>query len=195
MPKIKINPKQVLILKTAKSLFWKHGIRRITIEEICKEAAVSKMTFYKFFKNKEALAEYLLVELLTGWHNQYRAIMNKDTPFTSKIKLVISLEQAASKDMGEEFFKDIYNNEFTELQKLIDTEKNKYNAELVQDMIEAQKEGNIRNDVKPEFILYLLEDIGSKVMDEKLSALYGSKQELILELTNYFFYGIMNREK
>ncbi|HCX98645.1 MAG TPA: TetR/AcrR family transcriptional regulator [Bacteroidales bacterium] len=195
MPKIKISPKQVLILKTAKSLFWKHGIRRVTIEEICKEAGVSKMTFYKFFKNKEALAEYLLVELLTGWHNQYRAIMNNNIPFTTKIKLVISLEQEASKDMGEEFIKDIYNNEFTELQKLIDIEKDKYNTELVQDMIKAQKQGDIRNDVKPEFILYLLEDIGSKVMDEKLSALYSSKQELILELTNYFFYGIMNREK
>lgn len=188
----KKSSKHELILKAAKTLFWKYGIKRVTIDEICSQAPVSKMTFYKFFKNKEVLAEYLLNEVLTGWHNEYRQIMSRKIPFTSKIKQVINLEQTASENMGEEFIKDIYNNEFTELQKLIDSERNLYNTEIVKDMIEAQKQGEIRADIKPEFILYLLEDIGSKVMDEKLSELYDSKQELIMELTNFFFYGIMN---
>ncbi len=30
----KKNKKYISILKTAKALFWKHGIRRVTIEEI-----------------------------------------------------------------------------------------------------------------------------------------------------------------
>jgi len=192
---MKNSSKQDLILKAAQTLFWKHGIKRVTIDEICKETPVSKMTFYKFFKNKEVLAKHLLNEVLTGWHDQYREIMNREIPFTTKIKQVIDLEQSASENMGEEFIKDIYQNEFTELQKLIDSARNLYNAEIAKDMIEAQKQGEIRADIKPEFVLYLLEDIGSKVMDEKLSELYGSKQALIMELTNYFFYGIMNGEK
>ena len=189
------SSKQDLILKAAQTLFWKFGIKRVTIDEICKETPVSKMTFYKFFKNKEALAEHLLKGVLNGWHDQYREIMNQEIPFPDKIKQVIDLEQAASENMGEEFIKDIYHNEFTELQNLIDTARNLYNAEVVRDLTEAQKQGEIRADIKPEFILHLLEDIGSKVMDEKLSELYGSKQALIMELTNYFFYGIMNGEK
>jgi len=97
--------------------------------------------------------------------------------------------------MGEEFIQDIYNNEYVKLQKLITAERNRYNSEIVKDMIDAQKKGEIRKDIKPEFILYLLEDIANKVVDKNLSKLYSSKQELIMELTNYFFYGIMNNNQ
>ena len=46
------NPKREQILKTGKELFWKFGFKRVTIEEICKEAGISKMTYYKYFTNK-----------------------------------------------------------------------------------------------------------------------------------------------
>ena len=119
MEEFKDNKKFQDTITTAKMLFWKHGIKRVSIEEICKEASVSKMTFYKFFKNKEALAEYLLVNVLTEWHVQYRAIMKQKIPFTSKINQVIALEQTAGENMEEEFFNDIFNNDYPDLQKLI----------------------------------------------------------------------------
>lgn len=191
MEEFRDNKKFQDTVTTAKALFWKHGIRRVTIEEICREASVSKMTFYKFFKNKDALAEYLLINLLTEWNDQYREIMKKEIPFASKIKMVIALEQKASENMGEEFFNDIFNNEYPELQKLINESRESYHAEIVEDMIQAQQRGEIRKNIKPEFLLYQLKDISDKVMDENLSKLYPSKQDLIMELTNYFFYGIL----
>lgn len=195
MDRFKNNIKFQDITSAAKTLFWKYGIKRVSIEEICTGAPVSKMTFYKFFKNKEELAEYLLIEMLTQWHNQYISIMNQNIAFSRKIKQVIALEQHASENMGEEFIQDIYNNEYVKLQELITAERNRYNSEIVKDMIDAQKREEIRKDIKPEFILYLLEDIANKVVDKNLSKLYSCKQELILELTNYFFYGIMNNSQ
>ena len=53
----KRSAKLQAILDAAKSLFWKHGIRRVTIEEICEVAGVSKMTYYKYFSNKTAIAK------------------------------------------------------------------------------------------------------------------------------------------
>ncbi|MBL0024612.1 MAG: helix-turn-helix transcriptional regulator [Saprospiraceae bacterium] len=43
------------IITTAKKLFWKHGSSRVTIEELCREAGVSKMTFYRHFNNKNEI--------------------------------------------------------------------------------------------------------------------------------------------
>ena len=40
--------KQQHLLTTAETLFRSHGIRRITVEEICQKAGVSKATFYKW---------------------------------------------------------------------------------------------------------------------------------------------------
>ena len=34
-----MNTKQTDILKSAHDLFWRFGIRRITVEEICRQAA------------------------------------------------------------------------------------------------------------------------------------------------------------
>ena len=195
MEEFKNNKKFQETLKTAKKLFWKYGIKRVSINEICAETPISKMTFYKFFKNKEVLAGFILNKIFTGLHQEYRMIMDQDIPFTSRIKQVINHELKASEDMGEVFIMDIFNNEFTQLQKQIREYTERYNAEIVNDMIEAQKQGEIRKDIKPEFILYLLEDINKKIMDDKLSALYSSKQELIVELANYFFYGIMNNKE
>ena len=191
MEEFRDNKKFQDTVSTAKELFWKYGIKRVTIEEICKETPVSKMTFYKFFKNKDALSEYLLTNVLTEWIDEYRAIMKQEITFASKINQVILLEQKASENMGEEFFSDILNNEYPDLQKLINESTEKYHAEIVEDMIEAQQRGEIRKNIKPEFLLYQLQDISGKVNDEELSKLYKSKQELILELTNYFFYGIL----
>ena len=43
MEEFKDNKKFQDIVATAKTLFWKHGIKRVTIEELCKEASASKM--------------------------------------------------------------------------------------------------------------------------------------------------------
>ena len=57
------NPKRIQILSTGKELFWKFGFKRVTIEEISKEAGVSKMTFYKYFPNKIELAKNILDDI------------------------------------------------------------------------------------------------------------------------------------
>ncbi|RKY44359.1 MAG: TetR/AcrR family transcriptional regulator, partial [Candidatus Neomarinimicrobiota bacterium] len=35
------------IVETGKKLFYRYGIKKVSVEEICKEAGVSKATFYK----------------------------------------------------------------------------------------------------------------------------------------------------
>jgi AcrR family transcriptional regulator len=32
----------------ARELFWKHGFKKVTIDEICKKANVSRKTYYTF---------------------------------------------------------------------------------------------------------------------------------------------------
>ena len=56
--------KQDQIIQAGRHLFWKYGMKRVSIEEICREAGVSKMTFYKYFANKTALALYILKTVL-----------------------------------------------------------------------------------------------------------------------------------
>lgn len=61
--------KSDLIRQTAHSLFAQYGWKRISVDEICQQANVSRVTFYKHFKNKKVL----LMELLETQKNETRA--------------------------------------------------------------------------------------------------------------------------
>ena len=63
-----------------------------------------------------------------------------------------------------------------------------------QDSVEAQKRGEFRGEVKPEFIIYFLNHIYEMLKDEQLINMYKNPNELAMELIRFFFYGIANKE-
>ena len=62
--------KEVLILKeeqiieVARELFHKFGFKKVSMDEIAREAGVTKKTIYRYFDSKEALLEYFIQEEL-----------------------------------------------------------------------------------------------------------------------------------
>jgi len=189
------NPKKQQIITTARDLFWKYGFRRVSIEEICREANVSKMTFYKHFNNKDEIVKYI-IDLITGIAmKKYREIMDNDIPFIKKVEKSIQLKMESSNEMSQEFFDDFHKNASPELRehfnKLV-----RANLQTIQnDYIKAQKKGDVRSDINPNFILYYLDKILEMAKDENLIRLYKSPPDLINELTRFFFYGILPRGK
>ena len=181
------------ILIAAKELFWKYGFKRVTIEEVCREANVSKMTFYKHFKNKMELVKYLLNHIYENGIKQYRDIMDSDTPFSEKVKKTLDLKLESSKDISNEFMNDYIRHADPEMVKFLNKIKNENIKMIVNDYTEAQKKGDIRKDIKPEFILYFLSHLQEMVKDEQLEKIYDNPQDIIMELTNFFFYGVLPR--
>jgi len=48
------------IIKTAGELFFRLGIRSVSIDDICRELGMSKKTFYVYFASKDELIEQML---------------------------------------------------------------------------------------------------------------------------------------
>ena len=48
------------IIKTAGDMFFRLGIRSVSIDDICHELGMSKKTFYVYFASKDELVEQLL---------------------------------------------------------------------------------------------------------------------------------------
>lgn len=188
------NPKRKTILLTGKELFWKFGIKRVTIEEICKEAGVSKMTFYKFFFNKMDLVRTIMDDIYDVSLKEYRSIMDSDLPFTEKVVRTILLKQEQTKAMSNEFFRDFFSHAEPEMVEYFEQVKNKNIQMIADDYARAQKDGDIRQDIKVEFILYFLNHLLEMTQDDKLLNLYDHPQDMIMEITKFFFYGVLNRE-
>ena len=79
-----MTKKQILIIDTAKDLFMKHGVRRITINEICEKAGVSKVTFYRYYTNKQELAIFIRDSLMQEGFSRFDEISDTDISFAKK---------------------------------------------------------------------------------------------------------------
>jgi len=188
------NKKYEQILKAALSLFNKYGIRRIPVEEICKAANVSKMTFYKYFANKNELVKALYNRFAADGMDKYHQIMNQPISFPEKIKLMIQLKLMQFDMLSGEFIQELFKLDNAEVQALLQRKKNEIFHQVLQDFAEAQMRGEIRSEIKIEFILYMLDKIYDMYQDEKLLKLYPTQKEMVSELINYFFYGILSKK-
>jgi len=182
------------IISAARSLFWKHGIRRVSIEEICQEAGVSKMTCYKYFSNKTAIAKYLIENLFESGLTAYKEIYRSDIPYEEKVKKVLELKMSNTHEMSQELVDDIYKYQDGELSTTIENIKKRMIDIYLEDFREAQKIGELRADVKPEFMLYFLTNLTEMFTDQKLVAIYPNPEQMIVEVLSFFFYGIMPRK-
>lgn len=191
----KKSRKFLSIVQTAQDLFFRFGMRRVTVEEICQESGVSKMTFYKYFENKTNLAVYILKETVKETESRYAAIMKKKVPFAQKVEETIHLKLEQNEKFSQEFFRELLNGEIPEVSKLLYEKVQENLHRVLKDYSEAQVTGDIRPDIKPEFILYILNKLSDMISDEELAKLYDSPRALTAELINFFFYGILNKEK
>ena len=187
------NKKLKQILDTAHHLFWKFGIKRITIEEVCSEAGVSKMTFYKHFKNKNELVKAIIGSVFDKTIIKYKDIMESNIPFSEKVGKLLNLKMEATDEISNEFLDDFYNSNDPELIRYLH-EKSQANLGIMMDYFKkAQINGDIRKDLKPEFIIYFLNAAVAWGNDDSLVAMYNSPQDMAMEVTNFFFYGILPR--
>jgi len=188
------NPaKQELISGSARALFWRHGVRRVSVQEICREAGVSKVTFYKYYANKTELARRILDDVFSAALEQYRLIMKQPIPFPEKVRQTIMLKAEQSKTLGPDFFDELFRDADPAIRAHYTRLMERTKEEVMRDYLEAQKRDEIRSDIKPEFVLYILNRLIDMMRERELHRLYDSPSAVIMELTNFFFYGILPR--
>jgi len=178
------------ILHTSKELFWKYGFKRVTIEEICEKANVSKMTFYRFYPNKLELAKSVFDMVIDNSIKDFKTLMKQDIPASEKVKGMLQMKFEGTNDISKEFLVDFYNNPDIEVSGYIEKRTREVWSEIIEDFKKGQHEGWLRKDFKPEIILIFSQKIMELIKDENILKLYNTPQDLIMEIANLFTYGI-----
>ncbi len=188
-----ISTKYQDIMQKAKELFIRHGIKRVTVEEICKRSGVSKMTFYKFFRNKVDLLKQILNEMMNEGYQFADSVMAQNLPFQEKVRKNIKYKIEKIREYGDLFFQELL--EIPELQPFL-VEMNRISINKALEIFkQGQKEMAIRENIKPEFYQFLLEQLQWMSENEKLKAIFPDMGERVEELINILFYGIFKREE
>jgi AcrR family transcriptional regulator len=184
------NKKLKALMDTGRRLFWKYGFRRVTLDEICREAKVSKMTFYRWFTNKTELARAIYENEVKHGIEKFNAIMEADIPATERLKAIIKLKAEGTNDISREFLMDFYNSDDESIKSFVEDLTARSWNEIISGFRTAQEKGWFRKDFKPELLLFITQHLVPMYTDEKLLKLYDTPQDLILELANFFTYGI-----
>ena len=184
------NPKKTQLLKTGKELFWKFGFRRVTIEEVCREAGVSKMTFYKFFSNKKELATNILDDLYGDSLRQVRKIQEEHVSPDETFKKLLHLKSERSKGISGDFIKDLYADTDGGLKSYIEEKGQLMFAEIANVYAQGQVEGWVRKDLNIPFFMVYLQKVTEMLTEDQLLSFFDDPQDMIMEVTNLFIYGI-----
>lgn len=86
------------IIKTAGELFFRLGIRSVSIDDICRELGMSKKTFYVYFQSKDELIEQMLQANLNYIDGKMEELlMVKD--FRQIVKLFLKRQETEKNDV------------------------------------------------------------------------------------------------
>lgn len=77
------------IIETAKKLFTKYGYKRVSMDEIAKEANVTKKTIYSYFSSKEDLLKYFITEEIKKMKEIVEKTENPKLPYFENVHNVI----------------------------------------------------------------------------------------------------------
>ena len=180
------------IVETSETLFMRHGVKRVTVEEICQKAMVSKMTFYKHFSNKIELVKYILNTWFEEFWGNADEIITTDIPFTEKVELIFEWKLKLMAKMSTEFIEEFIH---------VDPELKEFMGEYYQRnykrfrdlVVDWQKNGDIRPEMRPELFIAAIDKFQELFNDDNLKKIYHDHIELIRELHNILFYGVLIR--
>ncbi len=184
------NAKQLQILDKGKDLFWKYGFKRVSIEEICREAGVSKMTFYKYFPNKTELAKAIMDEIFEEGLVKIRHIGDEHKTTETTLKKIMNMKFEGSLGISDEFIRDLYAHPEGSMKQYIEDRTVEVFNEAVLLYERGKKDGWVRKDLNIPFMIHFTRKSIAVISNEETPPYFTNPQEMIMELTSLFIYGI-----
>ncbi|MBR3256038.1 MAG: TetR/AcrR family transcriptional regulator [Clostridia bacterium] len=77
--------KEEQIVNSARELFKKYGIKKVSMDEIAKDAGVTKKTVYSYFESKADLINYFIKEELNNMKKIVEKYEKKEQDFFEKV--------------------------------------------------------------------------------------------------------------
>ena len=148
---------QSQILKKSGGMFFKLGIRSVSIDDICHELGISKKTFYVYFASKDELVAQLLHVSIDEMANRMENWLRLHD-FRQLISILLTQTDVNKKDVRSVpqlvyDLKKYYPQQFSEFQlRLFDVQKDY----LVQYLQQGIREGLVREQLDVEMTAMLL---------------------------------------
>lgn len=162
------------ILCVATTLFHKHGIRRVKMDDIANDLKISKRTFYEIYSNKEEL----LLEVVRRHKQEERRQMQAfDKPGMNVINIVIEVCRHRIEEFSRinpQFFEDIH--KYPELLAYVRSQHKERESDVLSFMQRGIDEGLFLSDINYEIVRTLTIASQQAIMNQYLYKTYDVKE-------------------
>jgi AcrR family transcriptional regulator len=182
-----------MIIDNARRIFFERGFRDVSVEELCKIIGISKVTFYRYFENRDELAETVFDELYAEVFPIIDAILNSDNSIEEVLETyyVVAIEFASSK-ISIQMMADI---EILMPQKYETLRKYEFD-QMIKLLKRGQDEGLVRQSIDPEVVIRLIEELfGSVYKHSFLIANNFTVNQVGSTIKDIMLYGLLGQKK
>lgn len=179
------------ILKTSLDLFYKFGIKRVTMDDIAKELGMSKKTIYHHFKEKDDLVNTLCDTEMIKHEQIFDELFNESKNPIHEMMLISANMRKMMQHINPIFFLDLQKFHPQALNRFQEFKQNCAFKHIERNINKGIEAGFYRNDIDVEFTAkYRLSQLdmllfGNYYSFEKIS--FTKSHELLLDM---FVYGI-----
>ena len=184
------------IITYAHRIFLERGFRKITIEELCAGMALSKRTFYKYFKNRDDLVLAIVQEVVRARFGKIFLNLTSDQPVRQVIQRHFQLlQEEAFQNVSLVFLSDVQDL-MPELWEFIDQVRAQVALGLGRIIERGQREGAVRRDIDPEVFGKIVQAILVRVADPHYVMSLGlSLQQVAGTMREVVMHGVMIPEE
>ena len=179
------------ILKTSLELFYKFGIKRVTMDDIAKELGMSKKTIYHHFKEKDDLVNTLCDTEMIKHEQIFDELFDESKNPIHEMMLISANMRKMMQHINPIFFLDLQKFHPQALNRFQEFKQNCAVKHIERNITKGIEAGFYRNDIDIEFTAkYRLSQLdmlmfGNYYSFEKIS--FTKSHELLLDM---FVYGI-----
>src|ERR1022692_1172351 len=179
------------IASGAQELFFRFGIRRITMDEIANHLGISKKTIYRSFKDKEELVLYLFKSKLKDDKRDFTCIQQDSKNIVDEVFCIMSRMSELFSKINPVIFYDLQKYH-PKIWQLFKDFKGEFILGIVEKMItKGIKDKLVRSDVNPKVFARLrMEEIEMGFNPDVFPIDKFKLIEVQLALAEHFLYGI-----
>ncbi len=182
---------QEKILKISLELFFKYGIKRVTMDDIAKELGMSKKTIYQFYKEKDDIVCQLCEIEMIKHQKKFEDVFLQSKNPIHEIMLISDNIREMMQNINPIFFLDLQKFHPTAFMQFQTFKENCAYKDIVRNIIKGKEEGFYRSEIDEDFVArHRLAQIdmlmfGNYFKFDKIS--FTKSHEIILDM---FVYGI-----
>ena len=184
--------KILTIVHAANQLFRKYGYKKVTIQEICKEACVSKTTFYKAFEDKASIAKRIISETAKGIESSVSKTCRKSHGVKGKVEELLKLHDQFVDEIGYDFISETMSAP-EEISHILSQVFSNFEKNLTKTIRLGQKTGEISSEININFALSLLRKLHQLESNAEFIETLPNATKRSNQLSYIFFNGILSR--